>query len=191
MKTENDLKKPKKRRLKMNIEYLAIDVETAADGHICEIGMARIVDGRITITCSQFVKPACYPDFDVKHQAVHGIQAHDLSGAPTFKELWETDMHLLIKPNVLLIAHNAIFDVRQITTEMKRNGIKLFPIRYFCTMQQSKKWLKGLDSYGLKNVCKFMRIGLQNHHRAEADATASARIFLKLPKNHKDAIKTI
>ena len=166
------------------MEFLAIDVETAASGHICEIGCARVANRQITDICSWLVKPSCYPNFSPAHQAIHGIHAADLKNASTFKELWESDLERLITPKTVLIAHNATFDVEQIATEMKRNGIKPLPIRYFCTMQQSRKWLKGLEGYGLKSVCKFLKIDLHNHHRAKDDAVATAKIYIKLPRNN-------
>ena len=171
------------------MRLIAIDVETAAQGHICEIGCAEIADRQIVKVCGWLVKPSCFPNFDPEHQTIHNIIAADLENAPTFKELWDAELHKIIRPDALLIAHHAWYDVEAITTEMKRNEIKMFPVRYFCTLQQARKHLKGLDGYSLKNVCRFMKIQQDNPHRAESDAVSAARIFIKLPKTHAGGIK--
>jgi len=111
------------------MKIIAIDVETADTGHICEIGVAEIDSGKITGSKSWLVKPLCYPRMNPEHQAIHGITNAQLEHAPTFKELWsELKYHIEGK---LLVAHNAKFDIECLASEITRNGIKTYPIRYF------------------------------------------------------------
>jgi DNA polymerase-3 subunit epsilon len=164
------------------MEFLAIDVETADWGHICEIGCVTIAGKELINPRSWLVRPCCYPALNPEHMEINKIRATELEGAPTFKELWDAELYRIIRPDAVLIAHNATFDVSQIQTEIKRNGIRPQPIRYFCTLNQARVHLKGMESYSLDSVCRFLKIDLHNHHRALADAIAAAKIFMKLPK---------
>ena len=171
------------------MELLAIDIETANWGHIAEFGCVSIANGKLVNPYSWYIKPACYPSFDAEHQSVNKIDISLLADAPTFDELWKNELKHVIRPDVLLIGHNVLFDVNCLCTEMDRYKIKRHVMRYFCTLEQSRKWLKGLDSYTLSNVCRFLNIEMKQAHRACFDAEASARIFCKLPKTHKGCIK--
>ena len=161
------------------MKIVSIDVETADWGYPCEIGIAEIIDGKIVSSKSWLVKPSCFPKMNAEHQAIHGITNEQLEHAPTFKEIWSE-----LKPyieGVLLVAHNVKFDIDCIVSEMQRHRIKTKPLHGYCTCLQAREHLN-IPSHKLDAVCKHLGIEIGNHHRAEHDAIAAAKIHLALPK---------
>ena len=57
------------------MKYIAIDTETAAEGHICEIAWLEVIKNKLENRDNQFIKPSIYPGFDMLHQNVHKITA--------------------------------------------------------------------------------------------------------------------
>jgi DNA polymerase-3 subunit alpha (Gram-positive type) len=49
-----------------------------------------------------------------------------------------------------------------------------------CTVQLSRKLLPHIDNHKLKTVAEYFSVELVNHHRANADAFATAKIFINL-----------
>ena len=68
--------------------FTAIDFETTHATFRCEIGVTRVVDGVITFTSSQLIKPACFPYMNYWNQRVYGITSGDVALALTFEGLW-------------------------------------------------------------------------------------------------------
>jgi DNA polymerase III epsilon subunit family exonuclease len=81
----------------------------------------------------------------------------------------------------ILVAHNSGFDMRFLNHEIGR----VFP-EYrlanpcLCTVQLSRKLLPEIINHKLKTVAEHYSIDLYNHHRAAADAHATAHIFINL-----------
>jgi len=69
------------------MEFVAIDVETAnADmSSICQIGLARFVDGALAEEWSTLVDPEDY--FDPVNIAVHGIESTMVRGQPKLPDI--------------------------------------------------------------------------------------------------------
>ena len=94
----------------MSISFTAIDFETAIGKRwsICQVGIVRVVDGKIVESLSSLVQP---PDneYSMWNTRVHGITAEDTRDAPIFPDIWDD-----IRPyfeNNLVVAHNAAFDI--------------------------------------------------------------------------------
>ena len=70
-----------------SLNFVAIDVETAnADmASICQIGVAKYVEGELTEEWSSLVDPEDY--FDFLNISIHGITEEDVIGSPTFPEV--------------------------------------------------------------------------------------------------------
>lgn len=157
------------------INFTAIDFETAHAAFPCEIGLTRVVNGKITNTASWLIKPACFPYMNYYNQKVHGISAIDVADALTFEELWPQ-----LKPwmeDQVLVAHNASFDMKVLRSSLRYYDLANPHSEYFCSVALSRKIWADLDSYSLGSLCNYHNIHFC-HHRAGDDAVACAKIVL-------------
>jgi DNA polymerase III subunit epsilon len=148
--------------------FTALDFETAQGPKwsICQVGIVRVENGKITHEYSQLVQP---PDnyYWLRWSGIHGITARDTRHAPTFAECWPS-----IEPFIagqIVVAHNAAFDVSCLKQALSLYGITCPPFETRCTYKHFKK--------GLAEICAEHRIPL-NHHDALSDARACARLAL-------------
>ena len=110
------------------------------------------------------------PQRDVGPVHVHGITPSMVEAAPTFAEI-AGDLATRLNGHVL-VAHNLPFDLRMLASEIDRLGAAFDPGEGICTYKLSGTSLS-------KAVIKHS-ITLDDHHRAIADARASAEILRKL-----------
>ena len=99
---------------------------------------------------------------------------------------------LLLEPADLFIAHNDIFDIRMVASELYRSDLLdeldiLLGKESFCTMKESKLIVKAKNKNGgLKNPKLteayefFFDKQLDNSHSANADTVACLEIYLAL-----------
>lgn len=156
--------------------FTTIDFETAHATFPCEIGVTRVVDGVITFTSSQLIKPACFPYMNYWNQRVHGITSGDVALAPTFEELWSK-----LRPwldDTFLVAHNAAFDMGVLRSVLEYYDLARPKSEYFCSVSLSRKVWKHLPKHSLDVVSQYHDIQF-NHHRAGDDSRACALITLK------------
>lgn len=159
-----------------DMNFTAIDFETAHAEFPCEIGLTRVEDGQIIQSKSWLIKPACFPFMNQWNQCVHGISSADVSTARTFEELWSE-----LKPwfdDNYLVAHNAAFDMRVLRSVLAYYDLAIPLGEYFCSVSLSRKTWKHLPSHSLGVVSQYHNIEF-NHHRAGDDAQACAQISLK------------
>ena len=93
-----------------------------------------------------------------------------------------------ITEDCILVAHNANFDNRILTTEFRRLGFT-FERKTLCTVELSKQLIPDLNSYKLGKLCRSLGIPVSSRHRADGDAIATVQLF-KLLLN-KDVDKKI
>ena len=109
-----------------------------------------------------------------------------LTNAPKFFEVAKRIVE--ITSDCILVAHNANFDNRILTTEFRRLGFN-FERKTLCTVELSKKLIPDLESYKLGRLCRTLGIPVSSRHRADGDAIATVQLF-KLLLN-KDIDKEI
>ncbi|MGL4820176.1 MAG: 3'-5' exonuclease [Bacilli bacterium] len=158
--------------------FVALDFETAnnARSSICAIGLVfvenlEIVDERYTL-----VQPE--EDFSYWNTQVHGITARDVAGSPTFPEIYpRLCTHL---EGRTMIAHNLSFDAYALKDCLAKYTLTQPNIKMLCSLQLTKKLMKGLSSYKLNHLSEQFGIPLQQHHNAIQDARACAEIMIHL-----------
>jgi DNA polymerase-3 subunit epsilon len=95
--------------------------------------------------------------------------------APVFAdiaaELWQQ------LQGCIFVAHNVRFDYGFIRAEFARCGYQL-QLPQLCTVVESRRYFPGLASYSLGNLAVHFGIELKQHHRALADAAATAELLL-------------
>ncbi|MFM9904618.1 MAG: PolC-type DNA polymerase III [Pyrinomonadaceae bacterium] len=162
-------------------EFVVFDLETtgakAPPCRITEIGAYRVRNGEVTDKFETLVNPEMLiPPFITQ---LTGISDSMVAEAPLFSDI-APDFLTFIGDSVL-VAHNSGFDMRFLNHEVGR----VFPDYRManpclCTVQLSRRLLPHIANHKLKTVAEHYSIDLVNHHRASADAYATAHIFVNL-----------
>ena len=158
------------------LEFVSIDVETAnADmASICQIGVARFVDGALTEEWKSYVDPCDY--FDGVNVSIHGITEATVRGSPIFSKL-EADLVRLLNGSVV-VCHTH-FDRTALHQASVRNRVAPPSCIWLDSARVARRaWAECATSgYGLSSVCKI--IGYEfKHHDALEDAKAAGRIVI-------------
>jgi len=149
--------------------FTAIDFETAtwSPSSICQIGLVRVENAKITNTIKRLVRPP-KNEYYHKNIEVHDIKPIDTLKAPSFDHIWIEVKHLI--ENQVLVAHNANFDVNCLRSTLSFYDIVQPDFEIRCT--------KIIYRRGLAYLSKKYKIPLK-HHDALSDANACAQLYLK------------
>ena len=156
--------------------YAILDIETTGGKYneegITEIAIYRFDGHTITDQFISLINPEKpIQDFVVK---LTGINNKMLRNAPKFYEIAKRVIE--ITKDAILVAHNAEFDSRVLTTEFQRLGFNYLN-NTLCTVELSRKLIPDEDSYSLGKLCKSLGIPMSNRHRASGDALATIQLF--------------
>ena len=168
--------------------YAILDIETTGakfnEEGITEIAIYKF-DGRQIV--DQFIS-LVNPEREIQPFVVNltGINNGMLTNAPKFFEVAKRIVE--ITTDCVIVAHNANFDNRILTTEFRRLGFT-YERKTLCTVELSKKLIPDLTSYKLGRLCRALGIPVSSRHRADGDAIATVQLF-KLLLN-KDIDKEI
>ena len=161
-------------------EFIVFDLETtgAKEPHrVTEIGAFRVKGFEVQDTFQTLVNPeTSIPPFI---SALTGIDDEMVANAPRFADIVNDFLEFI--GDAVLVAHNSAFDMRFINHEI---GL-VFPDyrlanQCLCTVQLSRRLLPDIENHKLKTVAEHYSIDLSNHHRAGADAFATAHVFVNL-----------
>lgn len=164
----------------MEQTYVVFDIETtglkAEQAQIIEIGAVKVQGGAIVDRFSTFVDPGTPIPSNITE--LTGIQDGMVQGAPRAGEALAA-FQAFAGGDYVFVAHNAAFDVGFIRTHGARHELT-FDKPYVDTLMLSRYLLFNLKNNKLDTVCAHLGVALDAHHRAIADAEATAEIFLKL-----------
>ena len=162
-------------------EFVVFDLETTGAKsppcRITEIGAYRVKGGEVLEEFQTLVNPEMpIPPFIT---GLTGISDEMVADAPFFTDVAHDFLNFI--GDSVLVAHNSGFDMRFLNHEIGR----VFPDYKLanpclCTVQLSRKLLPDILNHKLVTVAEHYSIDLINHHRASADAYATAHIFVKL-----------
>ena len=159
--------------------YVVFDVETtgfeANKDEIIELGACKIVDGRIDETFSTFVKPSKHIPREITE--LTGIDDEMVKDAPTINYVIP-DFYKFCH-GAKLVAHNAQFDMSFIYFIANKLSYN-FDNEVVDTLALARAKMPGLKNHKLGTVVDALNIVLDNAHRAINDATATAKVFIKL-----------
>lgn len=163
--------------------YVVVDIETTGgnkhSGKITEIAAilydgTKVVDRFVTL-----VNPERPIDKFVSR--LTGITDAMVADAPLFEEI--ADDFDRFTANAIFVAHNVNFDYPFIREEYRRIG-KDYSRRRLCTVRLSRRTFPDLPSYSLDKITGELSLHFNGHHRAEADAMATVRLFEKILEKH-------
>lgn len=157
--------------------YAVVDVETtggtAASDRITEIAIVRVQQGQVIDRYSQLVNPARHiPSFISR---LTGISNAMVAQQPSFSDI-ALDVFARLQ-GCMFVAHNVKFDYGFVKAELARCQLAL-ELPQLCTVVQSRKSFPKLASYGLAALSDHFGLSLTQHHRALADAEATAQLLL-------------
>lgn len=167
-------------------EFVVFDLETtgskAPPCRITEIGAYRVKSGEVVAKFETLVNPEMpIPWFITK---LTGISDEMVREAPLFSEVVHDFLGFI--GDSILVAHNSGFDMRFLNFEIGRIFASYRVANpCLCTVQLSRKLLPDILNHKLKTVAEHYSIDLVNHHRASADAFATAHIFVNLLESLK------
>ncbi|GHC54521.1 exonuclease domain-containing protein [Ulvibacter litoralis] len=156
--------------------YAILDIETTGGKYneegITEIAIYRFDGHKIVDQFCSLVNP----ERSIQPFVVNltGINNDMLRNAPKFYEVAKRIIE--ITDGCTIVAHNAKFDNRILTTEFDRLGYD-FSMNTLCTVELSKKLIPDLPSYSLGKLVRTLGIPLSDRHRAQGDAKATVALF--------------
>ncbi|MCD8371688.1 MAG: hypothetical protein LUD27_00080 [Clostridia bacterium] len=170
--------------------FVVFDLETTGlqstpkdgvmDG-IIEIGAYKITGGAIAEKFSTFVNPLRGEPLPDKIVELTGITDEQVNSAPSYKDVMPDFVKFC--DGAILVGHNVVnFDFRFVDYYAKSLGYEIEK-KLIDTLFLSQKLLR-LANYKLNTVAEKFGVTF-NHHRAEDDALATAKIFIELIKIKK------
>jgi DNA polymerase-3 subunit epsilon len=168
----------------MSQAFAIIDVETTGGDprkdRITEIAIYKYDGKKVVDTFVSLVNPGIQiPDFITR---ITGIDNDMVKEAPRFYEIAREIVE--ITQDTIFVAHNARFDYSFIQKEFRSLGYT-FTRKQLCTIKYSRRVFPDLPSYGLRKLCKSLKIMGNKWHRAESDVKATLSLFQKLQKQEK------
>ena len=157
--------------------YVVFDLETLGlnshKNEIIEIGAIKLQGRRIVDKYSQLINPK--RSVPKKIEEITNITDSMLEGMPTIEEVLPGFMEFV--GDATMVAHNAPFDMGFIKRDIKKYlGIDFNPA-VIDTLQMARDLYPDQRGYNLKAMTKFLKVGLENHHRAVDDSQATAAMF--------------
>ncbi|MEG0300562.1 exonuclease domain-containing protein, partial [Cetobacterium sp.] len=157
--------------------YIVFDLETlglnAHQNEIIEIGAIKLQGRRIVDKYSQLINPG--KKIPKKIQEITGITDSMVEGMPTIDEILPKFMEFV--GDATLVAHNAPFDMGFLKRDVKKHLGYDYNPAVIDTLQMARDLYPNQKGYGLKPMTKFLKVALENHHRAVDDSQATAAMF--------------
>ncbi|MFZ8100989.1 exonuclease domain-containing protein, partial [Staphylococcus arlettae] len=158
--------------------YAVVDLETTGNqldfDEIIQIGITFVRENKIIGTYHSMIKT----DLDIPPfiQALTSIEEDMLSQAPYFHQIAH-DIYNQLK-DCIFVAHNVAFDLNFIKKSFKSCGIKFKPRKVMDTLELFKVAFPTDKSYQLSELAEAHNIPLNNAHRADEDATTTAKLMI-------------
>lgn len=163
-----------------NAEYSVFDFETTGTSakfdRVIQIGIVKIKNKKIIDTFSSYINPGCsIPHFIT---SLTGITNNDVLNAPYFDEVYKNIEEFV--GDSVLVAHNLSFDYSFLKSECAKYELELLKNNFICTLKLARKLLPELPSKSLGTLVRYFKIKHRNVHTGLGDATATAKVFLKM-----------
>lgn len=168
-----------------NNHFVVLDIETtglspAKGARIIEIGAVRILNGVETETFQSFVDPHLKYGVPPKITSLTNITTAMVTGQPSIGQVLLDLFHFI--GDAIVVCHNASFDWKRfLLPAFESIGIQMTN-RFICTYEMFKKAApkRGKGGYNLLSLCSLFDIAIGSHHRADDDALATAKAFLRI-----------
>ena len=165
----------------------AIDFETTSitEPRATEIGLVAL-DGNLkpVATFESVIKP---PRQVAKRAlGISRLSMDQINSAKSFSNYWG-NIHPFLD-NRVLVAHNAVFDMKVLQAELEDLGISKLPPSV-CTCLLARKIMPEAVNHRLGHLCGLLDISL-NAHRALSDAAACGNLLAELSSISSEAVNS-
>ncbi|MDX5892950.1 DEDD exonuclease domain-containing protein [Rubrobacter radiotolerans] len=158
------------------VPFVVFDLETtgssAKEGRITEFGAVKLVGGEVREKFTTLVNPERHIDPFVTR--LTGITDEMVAGAPKVGEVLPLFEEFV--EGTVLVAHNARFDCAFV--EAARGASLPNPV--LDTLKLARMLVPGLRRYRLSSLATHLGVRQVPNHRAFADASVTAEVFVKL-----------
>lgn len=158
--------------------YAIVDLEATGNGSyakIIQIGIVIVEAGQIVESYATDINP--HEKLEQQICELTGITDQQLAHAPDFGEVAKEIYDLL--EGAIFVAHNVSFDANLLTEALFFEGYDLHAPRVD-TVELAQLFFPTLDKYSLGSLARELGLGLEQAHTAISDATATARLLLKI-----------
>lgn len=160
-------------------DFIVFDLETTGlssyNDKITEIGAVRVSNGNIVDVFDELVNPEKF--IPEKIQEITGITNEMVAGKPTIEEV--LPKFLEFSKDAIFVGQNADFDIGFVRENCLLLNIPFEPI-YLDTLPMARAVFPDMGRFSLDKLARKLNVELINHHRACDDATATAKVFIKL-----------
>src|SRR5579872_126288 len=169
-----------------DVPFVVVDIETTGsiigrDG-ITEIALVAVQCGRILKRWRSFVNPfQPIPQF-ITH--LTGISDDMVRHAPPARELLGHITEFI--GDAVLVGHNVRFDAHFIDAELCRHGNRPLSNVKIDTLALARRTIAEVANYKLGTLTRELGIDVERHHRALADAAATAELLIRCVKKLED-----
>ena len=170
--------------------YVVFDLETTGlspkNNEIIEIGAVKIKNHEVIDRYQSFVKPD--NKIPSKITDLTGINDNMVADAEKIDNVLDDFIDFI--DDSVLVAHNADFDYSFLQSAFLKTNRKEAEYPVLDTLALSRALLSGIKNHKLNTLAEYFNVNLENHHRADDDAEATAEIlinFLEMlkKKNYK------
>ena len=158
--------------------FVVFDLETTGlspkNNEIIEIGAVKIENEEIVDHYQSFVKPD--KNIPSKITDLTGINNEMVADADKIDKVLDEFVDFI--GDSVLVAHNADFDYSFLQSAFQKTNKKEAEYPVLDTLALSRALLNGIKNHKLNTLAKHFNVNLENHHRADDDAEATAEILL-------------
>jgi DNA polymerase-3 subunit epsilon len=164
-----------------DIAFAVVDVETtgtrASGGdRITEIAIASVRGGEVTEVYTQLVNPERpIPPYITQLTQISWEMVKD---QPCFRHIADHVVERLA--GAVFVAHNAAFDWRFVSEEVRRGTGRELAGPRLCTVRLARVLLPELARRSLDHVTRHFGIEIEARHRAAGDAVATAHALCRM-----------
>ena len=141
---------------------------------LVEVGLVVFRDRIILLSTNWLVNPGL--PIPAAARQVHGITDAMVADSPHFAVVFDRFRGLV--GSSVLLAHNAHFDVRFVSRELRRNSLPAPENIVLDTLRLARKWFPRQPSHSLQALRGHLGIPDEGLHRALADARCVCALFL-------------
>ena len=172
-----------------SVDFVSLDIETSNSDltSICQIGIAKFVDGHFVEGWITYVNPQSW--FGNRHTKIHGITKKDVAKAPTFQQI---SNQLRTRLSGMPVVTHAHFDRLAIDGACKKFGVPIIDCRWYdSSIVVRRSWKKfSRFGFGLANASR--EIGYEfSHHDALEDAKAAGHVVVAASAKTGKSIETL
>jgi len=167
--------------------FSVVDIETtgsvAGSDGLTEIALVKVCDGRIHSRWRSFVNPLQpIPPFITQ---LTGITDGMVEDAPPIGSLLPGVVDFIGES--IVVGHNVRFDAAFIDFELRRHGFVGLRNPLLDTLVLARRTIAEVANYKLGTLTHELGIDVERHHRALADAAATAELLVHCIRKLEDA----